>query len=107
MPHPPGGVYSLLREMRHPSGGFFSSQDADSEGVEGKFFVWSFDELVDLAGEEVAAYLGATPEGNWEGTNVLWTPYPAAVVAPELGLDEDELQRRVAEARDRLLERRS
>src|SRR5439155_750980 len=44
----------LLREMRHPEGGFFSSQDADSEGVEGKFFVWSWDELVSLVGEEAA-----------------------------------------------------
>jgi uncharacterized protein len=66
----------LLRELRHPDGGFFSSQDADSEGVEGRFFVWSFDELAGIAGEPLARYLGASPEGNWEGTNVLWTPQP-------------------------------
>jgi uncharacterized protein len=96
----------LLREMRHPGGGFFSSQDADSEGLEGKFFVWPFDELVEVAGEEVAAYFGAAPGGNWEGTNVLWTPIPAGDVAAELGLEEDELLRRVEEARQRLLERR-
>ena len=64
----------LLREMRHPEGGFFSSQDADSEGVEGKFFVWSWDELVEAAGEQKAKALGANPHGNWEGTNVLWDP---------------------------------
>src|SRR5439155_934572 len=46
----------LLREMRHPDGGLYSSQDADSEGVEGKFFVWSHEELAALAGPEVAAY---------------------------------------------------
>jgi uncharacterized protein YyaL (SSP411 family) len=86
----------LLRELRHPSGGFFSSQDADSEGVEGRFFVWSWDELVGLAGEEVARHLGATPEGNWEGTNVLWTPRPA----------DPELQARVDEALPRLFEAR-
>jgi uncharacterized protein YyaL (SSP411 family) len=97
----------LLREMRHPAGGFFSSHDADSEGVEGRFFVWSWDELVEIAGEEVARWFGATPAGNWEGTNVLWTPLPARAVAAELGLDEDELARRVAEARPDLLERRS
>ena len=67
----------LLRELRHGDGGFFSSQDADSEGVEGRFFVWSWDELAGIAGEPVARHLGATPEGNWEGTNVLWTPRPA------------------------------
>jgi uncharacterized protein YyaL (SSP411 family) len=61
----------LLREMRQPGGGFSSAQDADSEGVEGKFFVWSWEELVEVAGEEVAGWLGASPEGNWEGTNVL------------------------------------
>ncbi len=97
----------LLREMRHPDGGFFSSQDADSEGVEGKFFVWSFDELVEIAREEVAVFLGAAPQGNWEGTNVLWTPLPAAVVASEIGIAEDELARRVAAARPLLLERRA
>ncbi|MFL5793088.1 MAG: thioredoxin domain-containing protein [Actinomycetota bacterium] len=74
----------LLRELRHPDGGFYSSQDADSEGVEGRFFVWSLDELAANAGEPVARYLGATPEGNWEGTNVLWTPHPDAAMEPEL-----------------------
>ena len=64
----------LVREMRHPDGGFFSSQDADSEGQEGRFYVWSWDELVEVAGEEAAKALGARPEGNWEGTNVLWRP---------------------------------
>ena len=54
----------LLRELRHGDGGFFSSQDADSEGVEGRFFVWSWDDLVSIAGEPVARRLGATPEGT-------------------------------------------
>jgi uncharacterized protein len=66
----------LLREMRHGRGGFFSSQDADSDGEEGRFFVWSWDELLPLAGERTARHLGATPKGNWEGTNVLWVPRP-------------------------------
>ena len=60
-------VEYLLREMQHPEGGFFSSQDADSEGVEGRFFTWTWDELVDLVGEPVAACFGATVEGNWAG----------------------------------------
>ncbi|HYY08277.1 MAG TPA: thioredoxin domain-containing protein [Actinomycetota bacterium] len=64
----------LLREMRQPEGGFSSSQDADSEGVEGRFFTWSWQELVELVGDETAHAFGATPEGNWEGTNVLWFP---------------------------------
>jgi uncharacterized protein len=73
----------LLREMRHADGGFFSSQDADSEGEEGRFYVWSWDELVEVAGEDVAEALGARPEGNWEGTNVLWRPNPEAKVPDE------------------------
>jgi len=64
----------LLREMQGPEGGFFSAQDADSEGVEGKFFVWSWDELALTAGEVVARRFGASPGGNWEGSNVLWLP---------------------------------
>jgi uncharacterized protein YyaL (SSP411 family) len=65
----------VLRELRHPQGGFFSSQDADSEGEEGRYFAWTWKELVDLAGEDVARAFGAEPGGNWEdGRNVLWLP---------------------------------
>ena len=96
----------LLREMRHEGGGFFSSQDADSEGVEGKFFVWSYEELEEVAGDEVAACLGAMPDGNWEGTNVLWLPVPVGVVAAEFGIGEEELERRIGGARDELFRRR-
>src|SRR3954470_13766808 len=97
----------LLREMRHPGGGFFSSQDADSEGVEGKFFIWSWDELVEVGGEPVATAFGATPSGNWEGTNVLWHPLAFAAIADEHDLDETELRQRVDAARVELFERRA
>jgi uncharacterized protein YyaL (SSP411 family) len=60
-----------LREMRGPEGGFYSALDADSEGVEGKFYVWSLDELRSVAGEEAAAWFGATVQGNFEGANIL------------------------------------
>jgi uncharacterized protein YyaL (SSP411 family) len=83
----------LLRELRHPAGGLLSSQDADSEGVEGRFFVWGWDELVALAGEEAATALGASPQGNWEGTNVLWRP-------AETGLDLGPARQRLFEARE-------
>jgi hypothetical protein len=88
-----GTLDYLLREMRHPEGGFFSSQDADAEGEEGRFSVWSWDELVSVVGEEVAGALGAGPEGNWEGRNVLWRPSEEADV-PE------EALRRLLEVRD-------
>jgi uncharacterized protein YyaL (SSP411 family) len=83
----------LLREMRHPEDGMFSSQDADSEGEEGKFFAWTWDQLVRVAGEVAARYFGASPGGNWEdGMNVLWT------LSPD---DRDERSRRALfEARE-------
>jgi uncharacterized protein YyaL (SSP411 family) len=64
----------MLRELRTPEGAFWSALDADSEGVEGKFYVWSVAELIQALGEDADAaidWLGATDEGNFEATNVL------------------------------------
>jgi len=99
----------LLREMRHPQGGFFSSQDADSEGVEGKFYAWNFDEFVRAAGGDAgaaAAFYGAAIGGNWEGTNVLWRPRQDDAVAAELAVDPSELRHAIARAHARLFETR-
>ena len=79
----------LLREMRHERGGFYSSQDADSEGVEGKFFVWTDAEVGAVLGEEKELgrkLYGFTPAGNWEGHNIpVRTGYD-----PETGIDPDQ-----------------
>jgi uncharacterized protein YyaL (SSP411 family) len=64
----------LMSDLRHPAGGFFSSQDADSEGIEGTFYVWPWDKLIEIVGETVARALGAEPGGNWDGASVLWLP---------------------------------
>jgi hypothetical protein len=64
----------VLRELHGPEGGFFSALDADSDGVEGRFYVWSLDELRAVAGvdaDAAVAWLGASARGNWEGVNVL------------------------------------
>ena len=94
----------LLREMQQPDGGFSSSQDADSEGVEGRFFTWSWDDLAALVGDDTARALGATPGGNWEGTNVLWRPDEAVSDGTDLDgarqLLFAERERRVRPATD-------
>ncbi|HEY6882005.1 MAG TPA: thioredoxin domain-containing protein [Polyangiales bacterium] len=92
----------LLREMQSPEGGFYSATDADSEGVEGKFFTFTEAELNALLGPRARAfnaYYGVTSEGNWESTNVLWTPEPRAEVARTLGLEEAALSEELAAAR--------
>src|SRR5213079_539174 len=65
----------VRREMTHPDGGFYSTQDADSEGEEGKFFVWTVDEIKAVLGEEdgalFCAYYDVTEAGNFEGKNIL------------------------------------
>jgi uncharacterized protein YyaL (SSP411 family) len=64
----------VVREMTDPAGGFYSTQDADSEGEEGKFFVWTPDEIRDVLGDEADAFMaayGVTRHGNFEGKNIL------------------------------------
>ena len=80
-----------LREMRAPEGGFYSALDADSEGVEGKFYVWTIDELRDALGggslaEDAIAYFGASERGNFEGSgrNVLEARGPEPSELPEI-----------------------
>ncbi|MET0515600.1 MAG: aldo/keto reductase, partial [Nitrospiraceae bacterium] len=94
----------ILREMTSPEGGFYSATDADSEGVEGKFFVWTPEQIrAVLPAEEdvrrVCAYYDITPAGNWEHTNVLNTPRSYSAVAQELGTTENELRETIARLR--------
>ena len=94
----------VLREMTHPEGGFYSTQDADSEGVEGKFFVWSQAEILDVLGQNDGNIFNAAYDvslhGNWEESNILNRPKPLAEVASGLGLDKSTLNALLAQCRD-------
>jgi uncharacterized protein YyaL (SSP411 family) len=101
----------VLREMTIPEGPFYSSQDADSEGVEGKFFVWSAREIEEVLGPELAdAFMevyGVTPEGNWEGNNILSRTRSYEQTARLRRTTEEQLRPQLADARRKLLEVRS
>jgi len=91
----------MLREMRGPEGGFYSALDADSEGEEGRFYVWTPEQIREVLGERAEAvleYYGISAEGNFEGANVLHLAGGAAAEEPE-GLEE--MRQALLEARAR------
>lgn len=99
----------LARELRHPQGGFFSSLDADSEGEEGKYYVWSEAELKAVLGEDFPLFrqaFGITALGNWEGKIVLQRALDDATLAASFRLSVDEVRRRLERSRQLLLEHR-
>jgi len=100
----------VIREMQEPGGAYYSATDADSEGVEGKFFVWSLDELIEVLGSEAAehfaAYYDVTAHGNWEETNILNTPRPLSRVAEEFGLPAPVLQAELERSKKQLYQLR-
>jgi uncharacterized protein YyaL (SSP411 family) len=100
----------VLREMTHSDGGFYSTQDADSEGAEGKFFVWTKDEIESVLAPEESRVLcycyDVTPEGNWEGHNILNRVKTTAQAARVLGLSEADLDLLLISGRKKLFERR-
>ena len=100
----------VLREMTNAEGGFYSSLDADSEGEEGKFYVWTQDELQQALGQDFesfkAAY-GISPQGNWEGKTVLQRALDDSSLAARFKLDPEGVRRKLAELHRKLLEVRS
>jgi len=100
----------VLREMTDPSGGFYSTQDADSEGEEGKFFLWTGDEIEAILGPEegslIAGYFGVTEAGNFEGKTILNVPQGAESFAAEAGMSVEELEGAIKRAKALLLEAR-
>jgi len=101
----------ILREMTDPEGGFYSATDADSEGVEGKFFVWTPQELREVLNndEDVRRFCACydiTAQGNWEHTNIPNRMRAIEAVARELDVTVDELQETVKRVRPILYEAR-
>jgi uncharacterized protein YyaL (SSP411 family) len=101
----------VLRELRHPEGGFFSATDADSEGEEGKYFVWTPAEvarLVDPADADlVCRYWDVSPEGNFEGKSIAHVTLDVAQLARLFGRGADDVGAALARARAALLAARA
>jgi hypothetical protein len=98
----------VLREMTDQAGGFYSTQDADSEGEEGKFFVWTPEAVAEVLGESAAEtfcrYYDVTSEGNFEhGTSILNRPKTLEQFASVVGRDAKELADELARDRAKLL----
>ncbi|HTK37527.1 MAG TPA: thioredoxin domain-containing protein, partial [Pyrinomonadaceae bacterium] len=100
----------VRREMLDASGGFYSTQDADSEGVEGKFFVWTPEETVATLGPEDAQifnfYYDVSEEGNFEEKNILNVRYAPAEAAKALKIDEEKLNEVLERGREKLFAER-
>ena len=99
----------VSREMTSPDGGFYSSLDADSEGHEGTFYVWTGAELDRALGDDAAlarAYWGVAGEPNFEGRYILSVPHELTVVAARAGVTPDDVTEAVRNARAQLLARR-
>jgi len=101
----------VSREMTHPEGGFYAAQDADSEGVEGKFFVWTRDEVLSLlgadAGEVFCRFYDVTPEGNFEGKSILHRTIDLAQLATLTQRSREDVAAIIADGREKLLRRRA
>jgi uncharacterized protein YyaL (SSP411 family) len=102
----------LKREMTSPEGGFFSALDADSEGVEGKFYTWNKSEVVEVLGKDEAifsAYYEITEEGNWEEEQINnpWIRKEKAIVAEDFNISIKEFEEIIKRSKQKLFERRS
>ncbi|RME41959.1 MAG: thioredoxin domain-containing protein [Planctomycetota bacterium] len=110
----------VLRDMRSPEGAFYSSQDADSDGYEGKYYIWTVEQVEDVLGKEEAklfcAYYDVTERGNWFENrghapagpkNILHVPKPPAEFARLHGMDEQSLRKKVRSWRAKMLAARA
>jgi uncharacterized protein YyaL (SSP411 family) len=96
----------ILRDMAAPEGGFYAAMDADSERVEGKYYVWGLEEVEEVVGPDatplVIATLGMTREGNFEGANILTRPWSRTELAARFSMEPDQAVYILEEALERL-----
>lgn len=100
----------LQNEMLHPQGGFYAALDADSEGVEGKYYVWDHQEVAAIIGENsslFSEYFDITAQGNWEGTNILRILQKEDEFIKEKQLDKDTFNKYMADCTTQLLAQRN
>ena len=102
----------VMRELTSPEGGFYSALDADSEGVEGRFYTFTKADIEEILGDDAEVfciYYNITPTGNWpeEDTNVLFRKQDDTTLAAALGMDEHDLQEKIAAAKQKVFNTRS
>ncbi len=100
----------VAREMTHPEGGFYSSLDADSEGQEGKFYIWAAEEIKTVLGDDYEFFqmaYGITERGNWEGKTVLQRAVDDATLAARFQINPEAVIDKLRECHSRLLAARA
>jgi len=100
----------VLREMTSSEGGFYSAQDADSEGEEGKYYVWRKNEIKEILGHDAdvfCLYYDVTDGGNWEGKSILCNNISLSSVAFQFGITEEKVRQIIENGSKKLLEIRS
>jgi uncharacterized protein len=102
----------VTRELTSPEGGFYSALDADSEGVEGKFYTFTKEEIEAILGKDAelfCIYYNVTEDGNWEEeqTNIFFRKSEDAELANKLGISLEKLQSKISLCREKVFEARS
>lgn len=104
-------LHYIDRDMTSKEGAFFSAEDADSEGIEGKFYVWTKEEIEKILGRKTASiaipFYNVTQKGNFEGKNILHVTRGPETVAKEIGMNQEDFNKELQIAREKLLEVRN
>ena len=104
-------LHYIDRDMTSKEGAFYSAEDADSEGIEGKFYVWTKEEIEKILGRKTASvaipFYNVTQKGNFEGKNILYLTRGPETVAKEIGMNPNDFSKELQTAREKLLAVRS